>query len=891
MTSNNTQTNQQEYSQNHKDNHTHRLEGLSEKIFLDRYAWKDADSSHAKVGDIVLVLTKDDPKFPMKEVGEIVDRQGQQVKVRTRSDAVIETDVEKLTLTIEKTPEEMWDRLAKAVASVETTPEQRTIWESRFRSVLEDWKLVPGGRIAAGAGASEELTLFNCYVIPSPQDSRGGIMKTLTEMTEIMARGGGVGINLSSLRPRRAVVKGVNGSSSGSVSWGGLFSYTTGLIEQGGSRRGALMLMMNDWHPDVLDFITVKQTMGQVTNANLSVCVSNAFMEAVKQDGNWELVFPDTNDPDYDTAWDGDLSKWKEAGHKVISYRTVKAREIWHTIIESAWKSAEPGVVFMEYYNQMSNSWYFNPIICTNPCGEQGLPGWGVCNLSAINLSKFYDETNHDVAWEELAETTRISARFLDNVIDATPYEENRLNQQRERRVGLGTMGLAELMIKLRIRYGSPESLEFLNQLYGFMAKEAYLASADIAAEKGAFPAFEVEPYLQSGFMKQMTEVYPEVEEAIREKGIRNVTLITQAPTGSTGTMVGTSTGIEPYFAFKYFRQSRLGYDEQFVPIAQNWLEQHPGEPLPDYYVTAMDLSAENHIRVQAAIQKWVDSSISKTANCPADFTVQDTAELYELAFELGCKGVTIYRDGSRDVQVLSTSKKEENENEQENESPASDQHTEVMEKKQVTQRDEASNVLDKQYKRRPQVLHGATYKINTPFGMAYITINDLDGTPGEIFLNVGKAGSDVFAMAEALGRVCSLFLRYGDHGHKVELLIKHLKGIGGSGAIGFGANRVESIADAVAKALESHVQMHEDENDTGVVEGAQEIQGKEKVALIKTQMQHLYSTNPEDAGVEMDGQKAFIQSIDLCPSCGSASLINIEGCKTCSNCGYSKCN
>ncbi|PZT55894.1 adenosylcobalamin-dependent ribonucleoside-diphosphate reductase [Paenibacillus silvae] len=888
MTSNNTQTNQQEYSPNQKNKHKLRLEGLSEKIFLDRYAWKDADSSHAKVGDTVLVLTKDDPKFPMKEVGEIVERQGQQVKVRTRSDAVIETDVEKLTLTIEKTPEEMWDRLAKAVASVETTPEQRAIWESRFRLVLEDWKLVPGGRIAAGAGASEELTLFNCYVIPSPQDSRGGIMKTLTEMTEIMARGGGVGINLSSLRPRRAVVKGVNGSSSGSVSWGGLFSYTTGLIEQGGSRRGALMLMMNDWHPDVLDFITVKQTMGQVTNANLSVCVSNAFMEAVKQDGNWELVFPDTHDPDYDTAWDGDLSKWKEAGRKVISYRTVKAREIWHTIIESAWKSAEPGVVFMEYYNQMSNSWYFNPIICTNPCGEQGLPGWGVCNLSAINLSKFYDETNHDVAWEELAETTRISARFLDNVIDATPYhfEENRLNQQRERRVGLGTMGLAELMIKLRIRYGSPESLEFLNQLYGFMAKEAYLASADIAAEKGAFPAFEVEPYLQSGFMKQMTEVYPEVEEAIREKGIRNVTLITQAPTGSTGTMVGTSTGIEPYFAFKYFRQSRLGYDEQFVPIAQNWLEQHPGEPLPDYYVTAMDLSAENHIRVQAAIQKWVDSSISKTANCPADFTVQDTAELYELAFELGCKGVTIYRDGSRDVQVLSTSKKEDNENEQENESPASDQHTEDMEKKQATHRDEAANVLDKQYKRRPQVLHGATYKINTPFGMAYITINDLDGTPGEIFLNVGKAGSDVFAMAEALGRVCSLFLRYGDHGHKVELLIKHLKGIGGSGAIGFGANRVESIADAVAKALESHVQINEDENKSDIIEAQHDKKGE-----VKQILSNIQEPSPHQHDTGSNGQKAYIQSIDLCPSCGSASLINIEGCKTCSNCGYSKCN
>ena len=871
---------------------SYQLEGLSEKIFLDRYAWKDADSNHAKVGDVVLVLTKDDPKFPTKEVGEIIERQGQLVQVRTRSGEIIETSVEKLTLNIEKTPEEMWSRLAKAMASVESTADQRATWESKFRSVLEDWKLVPGGRIAAGAGASDELTLFNCYVIPSPQDSRGGIMKTLTEMTEIMARGGGVGINLSSLRPRRAVVKGVNGSSSGSVSWGGLFSYTTGLIEQGGSRRGALMLMMNDWHPDVLDFITVKQTMGQVTNANLSVCVSNAFMEAVKQDGDWDLVFPDTNDPDYDTEWNGDMQQWKAAGHSVVHYRTLKAREIWHTIIESAWKSAEPGVVFMEYYNQMSNSWYFNPIICTNPCAEQGLPAWGVCNLSAINLSKFYDETNHDVAWDELAETTRISARFLDNVIDATPYhfEENRLNQQRERRVGLGTMGLAELMIKLRIRYGSPESLEFLDKLYGFMAKEAYLASAEIAAEKGAFPAFEAEPYLQSGFMKNMVARYPEVGEAIRKQGIRNVTLITQASTGSTGTMVGTSTGIEPYFAFKYFRQSRLGYDEQFVPIAQEWLDEHPGEALPDYYVTAMDLSAENHIRVQAAIQQWVDSSISKTANCPADFTVEDTAELYELAFDLGCKGVTIYRDGSRDVQVLSTSKKEETQE-------IEDQNTaEAKEKTDVSTIDNPNNVggqagvepvsskvddeihssdqtsssatvLDKQYRSRPQVLRGATYKINTPFGMAYITINDLEGTPGEIFLNVGKAGSDVFAMAEALGRVCSLFLRYGDHGHKVELLIKHLKGIGGSGAIGFGANRVESIADAVAKALESHVQSNVQANETG----ASQEQNQVKSAYPQVEN--------------------FIESRDLCPSCGSASLMNVEGCKTCSQCGYSKCN
>jgi ribonucleoside-diphosphate reductase alpha chain len=867
------------------------LSGLSEKIFLDRYAMKNADTSGTKVGDTVLVLTKDDPKFPAKEVGEVISRDGNLVNVKVRSGDIVESSVEKLTLTVEKTPEQLWDRLAKAMASVEATPEKQAEWTQKFRSILDDWKLVPGGRIAAGADASDELTLFNCYVIPSPHDSRGGIMSSLSEMTEIMARGGGVGINLSSLRPRRAVVKGVNGSSSGAVSWGGLFSYTTGLIEQGGSRRGALMLMMNDWHPDVVDFITVKQTMGQITNANLSVCVSNGFMKAVKEDLDWQLVYPDTSDADYDKLWDGDLDKWKKLGKQVNLHRTVKARDVWHTIMESAWKSAEPGVVFMEYYNQMSNSWYFNPIICTNPCGEQGLPAWGVCNLSAINLSKFYDEKKQDVDWDELRRVVRYSTRFLDNVIDKTPYhfEENRINQQNERRVGLGTMGLAELMIKLQIRYGSQESLVFLDQLYGFMAKEAYLASADIAAEKGSFTKFEAEPFMQSGFMKSITSVYPEVGAAIQKKGMRNVTVITQAPTGSTGTMVGTSTGIEPYFAFEYYRQSRLGFDKQYVPIAQQWKDAHPNKELPEYFVTSMDLSAEDHIRAQAAIQKWVDSSISKTANCPADFTLEETKELYELAFDLGCKGVTIYRDGSRDVQVLSTEKKEDKS--EAAQAPVPQAEATIVPAAEAAvpaasapasveassgsslQRHQAvstgEEIVDKQYKKRPQVLRGSTYKYNTPFGMAYITINDMNGSPSEVFLNVGKAGSDVFAMSEALGRVCSLFLRYGDHGSKVQLLTKHLKGIGGSGAIGFGPNRVESIADAVAQALEIHGESSDGAED--YVTATQEI-------VTETTAQ--YAVNRNSA-----------TSLDLCPSCGSASLINSEGCKNCSNCGYSKCN
>jgi len=841
---------------------TVRLEGLSEKIFLDRYARKDLKPERLEPGDTVLVLTKDDPRFPQKEVGEVIEVgltgdavRGvvrEQVRVRLRSGQEIVVDKEKLVKPLETTPDQMWDRIAKAIAAAEA-PEKRAEWEEKFRYLLDDWKMVPGGRILAGAGVTEELTLFNCYVLPSPKDSRGGIMETLTQMTEIMSRGGGVGINLSSLRPRRALVRGVNGSSSGAVSWGGLFSYTTGLIEQGGSRRGALMLMLNDWHPDLLEFITVKTQMGLLTNANLSVCISDAFMQAVKEDKEWHLVFPDTSDPDYDEVWDGNLEKWKALGKPIQVYKTVRARDVWHTIIESAWRSAEPGVVFIDYYNKMSNSWYYNPIICTNPCGEQGLPAWGVCNLGHINLAKFVKDG--EVDWEALGECVRYAVRFLDNVIDITPYhfKENEENQKGERRVGLGTMGLAEMLIRLKIRYGSEECLAFLDKLYHFIAREAYLASTEIAAEKGPFPKFDAEKFLQSRFVQQFED---DVKEAIRTRGIRNVTLLTQAPTGSTGTMVGTSTGIEPFYAFEYYRQSRLGFDKQYVPIAKEWMDQHPGEPLPDYFVTAMDLTAEDHIRVQAAIQKWVDSSISKTANAPADFTIEETKKLYELAYDLGCKGVTIYRDGSRDAQVLHTKKKDDK----------------AKEEKGAA----AGGTGDvKAYRRRPKVLRGATYKMNTPLGKAYITINDVDGKPFEVIVNVGKAGSDVFAMSEALGRVSTLFLRFGElpDGNKARLLIKHLKGIGGSGAVGFGPNRVESIPDAVAKALELHLSGTAEEAAEESSNAGEEATGYAGYAPVRDE----------------DGDLAV--EADLCPECGAAALIAEEGCKRCVACGYAKCN
>ena len=618
------------------------LTDLGEKIFLDRYALKDASKATLAAGDLVVVCT--DTATGQREVGTVLTVTDDDVAVRLRDGTELTRSLDSVDKPLETSPEQMVARVARGIAAVEPG-EQRAAWEQRFRWLLSDWRFVPGGRILTAAGTDQQLTFYNCYVVPSPRDSRHGIVDTLSQMMEIMSRGGGVGINISSLRPRHAYVRGVNGRSSGAVSWGALYSFVTGLIEQGGSRRGALMLICDVWHPDVMEFIGAKREMGKITNANISVGVTDAFMEAVRADGEWQLGFPDIDDPDYEEAWNGDLDAWKARGKRTIVHRTVRARQVWEALIESAWASAEPGLWFRDRANALSNSGYYAPLVCTNPCGEQPLPEWSVCNLGAINLGRFARDGGagqEGVAWDELATAVRYAVRFLDDVVDATPYffAENEDRQRRERRIGLGTMGLAELLIRLGLRYGSEESLSFLDRLYRTIAVEAYHATAELAAEKGSFPAFEADGYLGSGFMRGMPE---EVRAAIRTCGARNVTLLTQAPTGTTGTMVDTSTGIEPYFSWSFFRKGRLGIHEERAAVAADWERDHPGQPLPDHFVTAMDLTPEQHVRVMATIQRWVDSSISKTCNVPADYTVQQTRELYELMYELGCKGGTIY--------------------------------------------------------------------------------------------------------------------------------------------------------------------------------------------------------------------------------------------------------
>jgi ribonucleoside-diphosphate reductase alpha chain len=875
------------------------LSELGEKIFLDRYAVKDIKRETLAVGDTVVVLVN--PKTGQREIGVIenINFDTKDVEVRMRDGLLEHRTIEHVDKPLELVPEQMFERIAKHIASVEKTAEKKTEWDEKFRKLMDDWKYVPGGRIFTGAGTGQNLTFYNCYVIPHPKDSRQGIFETLGQMAEIMSRGGGVGINVSSLRPRYAYVKGVNGRSSGSVSWASLYSFVTGLIEQGGSRRGALMLILNCWHPDVLDFINSKKEAGKITNANISVGITDDFMDAVKNDKPWDLIFPDTSDPLYKDKWDGNIKRWQEIGGKVIKHKTVRATDIWDNIISSAWGSAEPGMYFIDRANYFSNSWYFADLPCTNPCGEQPLPAWGVCNLGHVNLSKHINKETGEVMWNELKQTVQYAVRFQDNVIDATPYffDENKDQQMSERRVGMGTIGLAEMMIYKGVKYGSPEAVEFIDKLYQFIAVTAYETSIELAREKGSFPKFEADKFLQSGFMKQMPEY---IRNLVKQYGVRNVTIMTQAPTGTVGTMVGTSTGIEPFFSWTYFRKSRLGVHEEKIKLAADWLEKNPGQDLPEYFTTAMELMPEEHVRVQAAVQRWTDSAISKTCNAPADYTIEQTKQLYTLMYDLGCKGGTIYRDGSRDEQILATDHKKLGKD-------ASDQ---VVAKQDADfalanpsaaaegQPKEVMSVSGDKVqiklapRTRPDIMQGITYKMNTAYGNLYVTINEDGQGPFEVFAQMGKAGGFFSAQTEAITRMISLALRSNV---AIEEVIDQLKGIRGPDVSFSDGGVVFSLPDAISKILEKHIKRNDKQLtlDLPVMKSPgttteTDVQIEEKILQtvtedkIKTNGTLTYKTT----------QKVSIANLGnapVCPSCANM-LIMAEGCMKCDMCGYSKC-
>lgn len=762
---------------------------------------------------------------------------------------------------LEKKPEEMWRRVSHAVAQIEPKS-KRTYWEEQFYEAMTDFKFVPGGRILSGAGTGYKVTFYNCFVVPSPHDSRGGILKTLGQMVEIMSRGGGVGINMSSLRPRGARVNKVNGFSSGPCNWAELFSVATkDIIQQGGSRRGALMLMLWDWHPDIEEFITVKQDLARINGANLSVCVSDAFMDAVKADADWDLVFPDKSDPEYDTVWDGYLPNWIAKGKKIIVHKTMKARVLWDLVATAAWRSAEPGVVFMERYNKQFNNNYFEYINCVNPCGEEGLPNWGVCNLCSINVAALVDDDGK-MDYEELARIAKIGVRFQDNVIDADYYvfEEIREVQQKgERRIGLGSMGIGDALIKMKLRYGSPESLVEVDKIYRTIRDAAYEASVDLAREKGPFPKINKAKHVEGYFIKQLPEA---TKRKMKRYGVRNSMILQQAPTGTTSLLAGVSSGIEPVYEFEFTRKSRLGEHVLRHSLYDIWYEafkkSNGREPTkaerPSYFVSANDLSPEDHVYVQAAIQKYVDASISKTVNAPNSHTVEDVKRLYTLAYEQGCKGIAYMREGSRQG-VL-------------------------------TRKEEPKIVpppLIPEVKPRPMVVHGATYQIETPVGQAYITINTNGGNqPHEVFINVGKAGSDVTAMAEAMGRLISLTLRVSSPISSMERahrIAAELIGIGGARSLGFGENRVRSLPDAVAKVIDRHFGFFTKHRLDEAVAADKTVHADAKIPSEEPVVQQ-----------PLFVKKERMVTVDLCPSCGEGSLVFEESCKKCYSCGYSEC-
>lgn len=727
--------------------------GISRLVMLDRYAQTDKELKTLAVGNIVLTVIKDDPKYPAKGIGTVQKINGDDVTIlideefwgnMTVEDGIITVKKNRVQKPIELFWEQIGRRVGFALSKGELNATLEQNWREQFAQELSEMNIIPAGRVLYGAGSGTAVTYFNCYVMPFIQDSRGGISDHRKEVMEIMSRGGGVGTNGSTLRPKHASAKGVGGKSSGSVSWLNDLANLTNLVEQGGSRRGAQMIMMSDWHPDILEFIISKMQNPKIlkwlkenskdadiralaegklkfvpmsnddrkmcelilskedqfptdvvsiarhkimdggiyevvdptflTGANISVNITKDFMDAVEKDAEYNLRFPDLDKmtkeqkKHYDEAWHvmGDVREWEALGYPVKVYKTMKAKDLWDLINFCATYSAEPGVFFIDNANDKTNAKaYGQKVVATNPCGEQPLSPYSVCNLAAVNLANYVNKDTKEILWDKLKQTVTTCVRMQDNVIDMTPYflDANEKQATGERRVGLGVMGLHDLLIWAGKRYGSKDGNELVDKVFETIATTAYRTSIELAKEKGSFPFLDSrEAFINTGFMKTMPE---DIRQDVLKYGIRNSHLLTIAPTGSTGTMVGVSTGLEPYFAFTYYRSGRLGkFIAVDAPIVAEWLERNPGhtrETLPDYFVSTMQLTPEEHVDVQCIIQRWVDSSISKTINAPRGYSVKQVEQAYERLYKGGAKGGTVYVDGSRDSQVLSLTNEDNN--------------------------------------------------------------------------------------------------------------------------------------------------------------------------------------------------------------------------------------
>ena len=732
---------------------------------------------------------------------------------------------------IDSDVEDTWRRIAKALASVEKQPAK---WEDKFYQALEDFKYLPAGRIIAGAGTGRSVTLFNCFVMGTIEDNMGGIFDSLRQAALTMQQGGGIGYDFSTIRPRGAQVKGVAADASGPLSFMDVWDAMCRTIMSAGSRRGAMMATMRCDHPDVEDFIVAKQDATRLRMFNLSVLITDPFMDAVKSNSAWDLVF----------------------GGEI--YKTVQARVLWNKIMRSTFEFAEPGVIFIDRINAANNLGYVETIAATNHCGEQPLPPYGACLLGSINMAKLVKnpfEANAELDPKALDDLVRMAVRMMDNVVDASrfPLPEQEAEARAKRRIGLGVTGLADALLMMGLRYGAPEAAAQTETWMKAIARSAYLASVDLAKEKGAFPLFDADKYLASGTMRAMDE---DVRQAIKAHGIRNALLTSIAPTGTISLYAGNvSSGIEPVFAYAYTRKvlqkdgSRT--EEEVVDYAvQLWREKFGQKPLPDYFVNAQTLPPLDHVRMQSAAQKWIDSSISKTINCPEDISFDDFAEVYMAAWDQGCKGCTTYRPNAVTGSVLTVSSTE-----------AKSEPIAAL----VVEMETADVVYLSEPLERPAALEGQTYKVKWPATehALYITINDViisgHRRPFEVFIN--SKNMEHFAWTVALTRMISaVFRRGGD----ISFVVEELKAVfDPRGGAWMGGKYIPSILAAIGAVIEQHLIA------TGFIAG-------------------------EGLGLKIDPQVEAVavgeRPRKSCESCGSYDLRMVEGCMICGGCGNSKC-
>lgn len=748
-----------------------------------------------------------------------------------------------------ETPEDVMWRVAWEVASAEArwgkSRKQVLEQSKRFYKLMTSREFLPNSPTLMNAGTGNGLQYSACFVLPV-EDSMEGIFDALKYQAIIHKTGGGTGFSFSRLRPNGSLVKTSSGTASGPVSFMRIFDAATNEVKQGGKRRGANMGILRVDHPDVLEFIHCKEK-GGITNFNISVAITDKFMDAYKKDENYELIDPRTN--------------------KVVG--ELSARHVFDEIADGAWRTGDPGLIFLDRINMSTANPVpsLGPVESTNPCGEQPLYPYDACNLGSIFLGYFIKEEKggKTVDWKKLGEVTRESVRFLDNVIEVNPYplEQIRKTVFNARRIGLGIGGWADMLIELGIPYDSEEAMTLAEKVMKFISDEGVAEDEKLAIERGPFPLWPLSIYRDG-------------------KPRRNSTVTTIAPTGTISIIAGASSGCEPLFAIafqhivkdKHLDRKMTFVEPRFERVAKEmgfWSEElmekvadtgvvREIEEIPAdvraTFGTAHEIDVPWHIRTQAAFQKYTENAVSKTINLRHDSTVEDVKKCYLAAWESDCKGITIFRDGSKDAQVLN-----------------------LGTKNGEAKKDATPATVHQLVTERPLRVNGATYKIATPLGNAFITVNeDEKGDPFEVFITIGKAGSEIAAMAEALGRMISTTLRFGNHKPPIERakeIMEQLKGIGGGRSVGFGPNKIRSLPDAVARAIGLHFgfNLH---STNGVVADTSpsEVENQEETVI---PMQATVATETFKTG-------------DICPSCGASALVYEEGCAKCHACGHSEC-